>query len=136
MEEVKLRSLLIKRLKTASTGAQIALENKKFDPPQNGYWVEPFFLPDDKGSCGKLPVDSDELGGIFQVNVFGPLYVGTRKQYTIAQEIIKVFQHGLQLLDTGIKIHIESAELEPSFRSGAHWQTPISINYTAYTARH
>lgn len=113
----------------------VLTENDGGEPPERGPHLRLFGLPDATESCGKSVTDNDFRDGTFQVSVFTEKGTGTALSLDLADAINKAFYHGSEHTCAGTVVTAYRVELEPSFRSGAYWHQPISIDYQVFTER-
>lgn len=132
---MNIRRAIIRAIRDIGITAPLIVENDGQQPPDEGIWLQLFYLPDSTASCGKQRTDSDFRDGIFQVSVFQQLNVGISEVMDAAEAIDTYFYHGRILTANGQSVQIDRVELEPAFRAGAYWHQPISVYYQAITPR-
>ena len=122
---------------TGITSADIAFENKDFDPSGKSIWLSCYFIPATSEMMGKTPTSGNEDRGIFQVSVFVAL---NNNDYDNAQlqavdSILSSFQYNSSTVYNGQKVSILSATVNNGTENESWFKRDISINYLTFSTR-
>lgn len=117
--------------------ADIAFENKKFDPAGKSLWLAAYFIPASSETTGKTIGSSDEERGIFQVSVFVNLNAPDydNAQLATIDAIRLAFPYTGQTSYNGQQVDILESTVNNGVESDAWFQRDISINYLTYSSR-
>ena len=122
---------------TGITSADIAFENKDFDPSGKSIWLSCYFIPATSEMLGKTPSSRNEDRGIFQVSVFVAL---NNNDYDNAQlqavdSILSSFQYNSSTVYNSQKVSILDSTVNNGTENESWFKRDISINYLAFTTR-
>ena len=122
---------------TGITSADIAFENKDFDPSGKSIWLSCYFIPATSEMMGKTPTSGNEDRGIFQVSVFVAL---NNNDYDNAQlqavdSILSSFQYNSSTVYNGQKVSILSATVNNGTENESWFKRDISISYLTFSSR-
>tara|TARA_R110000782_G_scaffold263381_3_gene356014 strand:+ start:4441 stop:4866 length:426 start_codon:yes stop_codon:yes gene_type:complete len=122
---------------TGITSADIAFENKDFDPSGKSIWLSCYFIPATSEMMGKTPVSSNEDRGIFQVSVFVAL---NNNDYDNAQlqtvdSILSSFQYNSSTVYNSQKVSILDSTVNNGTENESWLKRDISINYLTFSTR-
>ena len=141
MSYYKTKQALITQLVGASiagiTSADIAFENKDFDPSGKSIWLSCYFIPATSEMMGKTSTSGNEDRGIFQVSVFVAL---NNNDYDNAQlqavdSILSSFQYNSSTVYNGQKVSILSATVNNGTENESWFKRDVSINYLTFSTR-
>jgi hypothetical protein len=122
---------------TGITSADIAFENKDFDPSGKSIWLSCYFIPATSEMMGKTQTSGNEDRGIFQVSVFVALnndnYDNTQLQ--AVDSILSSFQYNSSTVYNGQKVSILSATVNNGTENESWFKRDISINYLTFSTR-
>jgi len=131
MNETYIQRALEKHLQTSSI-TQIAWEYVHFTKPDSGIWVRCTMLPAETTRAALSKQGYSLYQGIFAVDVFGPLGVGTGSQMIAVQEIVDLFKDTVTLQETTVCVRIDGASILPAINDTKFYQIPIRIKYHAH----
>ena len=119
------------------TSADIAFENKDFDPSGKSIWLSCYFIPATSEMMGKTSTSGNEDRGIFQVSVFVAL---NNNDYDNAQlqavdSILSSFQYNSSTVYNGQKVSILSATVNNGTENESWFKRDVSINYLTFSTR-
>ena len=122
---------------TGITSADIAFENKDFDPSGKSIWLSCYFIPATSEMMGKTPTSGNEDRGIFQVSVFVAL---NNNDYDNAQlqavdSILSSFQYNSSTVYNGQKVSILSATVNNGTENESWFKRDISVSYLTFSSR-
>lgn len=139
MSYLDTKQALIQQLLTASgiTNADIAFENKKFDPANKSFWLAAYFMPATTGILGKTSVSGDEQRGVFQVSVFTELNSTNfdNDQLTKIDTVLSAFQFGTSTVYNGQQVDILSSTVNNGTENESWFKRDISVNYLTFSER-
>ena len=90
-------------LHSAGLGYAIGWHGVKFDPPDNGVWLEPRHLPNSDTVAGYGLSASVLKTGIYSITVYGRSGAGLTDLHVAAEAVKDVFPRGL-LLAGGVRV--------------------------------
>ncbi len=130
-------SHLINNLPAGLTTADIAFENKKFNPKGKDLWLAAYYIPATSEMMGKSDNDRDEERGLYQISVFVPLNGVNydNAQLQAIDELKVAFRYNTQLVYNGQTVSILSSETNASVESEAWLQRDLTINFLTFTNR-
>ena len=119
------------------TSADIAFENKDFDPSGKSIWLSCYFIPATSEMMGKTSTSGNEDRGIFQVSVFVAL---NNNDYDNAQlqavdSILSSFQYNSSTVYNGQKVSILNSTVNNGTENESWFKRDISINYLTFSTR-
>lgn len=128
---------LVNNTPSGLTGADIAFENRKFNPANKDLWLAAYFIPASTEAMGKSYASSDEQRGIFQVSVFIKLNNDDfdNAQMQAIDEIVTAFRYNTNLVYNNQVVNILESTVNVGAESEAWYQRDISINYLTFTNR-
>ena len=128
---------LINNLPSGLTTADIAFENRKFDPSGKDLWLAAYFIPASTEMMGKTDISGDEQRGIFQVSVFVSLNSEEfdNAQLTAIDELISAFKYDTQLVYNTQTVQTLESTVNTGSESEAWYQRDISVNYLTFSSR-
>lgn len=128
---------LINNLPSGLTTADVAFENRRFDPANKPLWLAAYFIPASTEMMGKSITDSDEQRGIFQVSVFVALNSDEfdTAQLTAIDELITAFKYNTQMVYNTQTVSALESTVNTGSESEAYYQRDISINYLTFSTR-
>ncbi len=128
---------LINNLPSGLTTADVAFENRRFDPANKPLWLAAYFIPASTEMMGKSVTDSDEQRGIFQVSVFVALNSDEfdTAQLTAIDELITAFKYNTQMVYNTQTVSALESTVNTGSESEAYYQRDISINYLTFSTR-
>ena len=128
---------LINNLPTGLTTADVAFENKEFDPSGKSLWLACYFIPATSDSLGKTLASSDEQRGIFQVSVFVAINSGNydTNQLTAIDEILTAFRYSTSTVYNGTTVDILESTINNGTENESWFNRDISINYLTFSTR-
>ncbi|HHZ94507.1 MAG TPA: hypothetical protein EYN67_02870 [Flavobacteriales bacterium] len=128
---------LINNLPSGLTTADIAFENRKFDPSGKDLWLAAYFIPASTEMMGKSATDKDEQRGIFQISVFVSLNSEEfdNAQLTAIDELISAFKYNTQMVYNTQTVTTLESTVNTGSESEAWYQRDVSINYLTFSSR-
>ena len=139
MSYLDTKQALIQQLLTASgiTNADIAFENKKFDPANKSFWLAAYFMPATTDILGKTPASGDEQRGVFQVSVFTELNSTNfdNDQLEKVDTVLSAFQFGTSTVYNGQQVDILSSTVNNGTENESWFKRDISVNYLTFSTR-
>ena len=141
MSYLKTKQALITQLLatpiTGITGADIAFENKDFDPVGKALWLACYFIPATSDSLGKTLSSSDEQRGIFQVSVFVAMNSGNydNVQFNAIDEILAGFRYSTATVYNDTTVDILESTVNNGTENEAFFRRDISISYLTFNER-
>ena len=141
MSYLKTKQALITQLLatpiTGITGADIAFENKDFDPSGKPLWLACYFIPATSDSLGKTLASSDEQRGIFQVSVFVAMNSGNydNVQFNAIDEILAGFRYSTTTVYNDTTVDILESTVNNGTENEAFFRRDISISYLTFNER-
>ena len=122
---------------TGLTGADIAFENKDFNPKGKALWLACYFIPATSDSLGKTLASSDEQRGIFQVSVFVAMNSDAydNAQLTAIDEILSGFRYSTSTVYNGTTVDILESTVNNGTENESWFKRDISINYLTFNER-
>ena len=136
MSQLQIRNTLLTEIVATLSplvGNNIAYENKDFDTTGVDTWCSTHFNPAASDSCGKSSASSDDEIGFMQVSVFVRLNADDydNEQYTIIDELKKVFYFGVKVGD----VSIHEVTLNNGIIVDAWYKKDLTINYSSFQSR-
>ena len=130
-------SHLINNLPTGLTTADVAFENKEFDPANKPLWLAAYFIPATTEASSKSTTSCDEQRGIFQVSVFVSLNNDTydNAQLTAVDQLRSAFKYNTQLVYNTQTVQTLDSTVNNGSESEAFYQRDLSINYLTFSTR-
>jgi hypothetical protein len=141
MSYLKTKQALITQLLstpiTGVTAADIAFENKDFDPAGKSLWLACYFIPATSDSLGKTLASSDEQRGIFQVSVFVAMNSDNydNAQFTVIDEVLAGFRYSTNTVYNGTQVDILESTVNNGTQNEAFFKRDISISYLTFNER-
>ena len=128
---------LINNLPSGLTTADIAFENRKFDPSGKDLWLAAYFIPASTEMMGKSATDKDEQRGIFQISVFVSLNSEEfdNAQLTAIDELISAFKYNTQMVYNTQTVTTLESTVNTGSESEAWYQRDISVSYLTFSSR-
>ena len=128
---------LINNLPSGLTTADIAFENRKFDPSGKDLWLAAYFIPASTEMMGKSATDKDEQRGIFQISVFVSLNSEEfdNAQLTAIDELISAFKYNTQMVYSTQTVQTLESTVNTGSESEAWYQRDISVSYLTFSSR-
>ena len=128
---------LINNLPSGLTTADIAFENRKFDPSGKDLWLAAYFIPASTEMMGKSATDKDEQRGIFQISVFVSLNSEEfdNAQLTAIDELISAFKYNTQMVYNTQTVQTLESTVNTGSESEAWYQRDISVSYLTFSSR-
>ncbi len=128
---------LINNLPSGLTTADIAFENRKFDPSGKDLWLAAYFIPVSTEMMGKSATDKDEQRGIFQISVFVSLNSEEfdNAQLTAIDELISAFKYNTQMVYNTQTVQTLESTVNTGSESEAWYQRDISVSYLTFSSR-
>ena len=128
---------LINNLPAGLTTADVAFENKNFNPANKALWLAAYFIPATSEAIGKSSVSSNEDRGVFQVSVFASLnnddYDNTQLQ---AIDQLRVsFKYNTQMVYTTQTVQTLDSTVNNGTENESFFKRDISINYLTFSSR-
>lgn len=128
---------LINNLPIGLTSADVAFENKTFDPSGKDIWIAAYFIPATTKALGKTISDCDEQRGIFQVSIF---IVKNNANYDYYQlqtldEIVVAFRYNTKLVYNAQTVYISESTVNSGTESESWFKRDVSINYLTFSKR-
>ena len=122
---------------TGLTGADIAFENKDFNPTGKALWLACYFIPATSDSLGKTLASSDEQRGIFQVSVFVAMNSDAydNAQLTAIDQILSGFRYSTSTVYNGTTVDILESTVNNGTENESWFKRDISINYLTFNER-
>ena len=119
------------------TSADIAFENKNFNPIGKALWLAAYFIPATSDSLGKTLSSSDEQRGIFQVSVFVAVNSENydNAQLTAIDEILSGFRYSTSTVYNDTTVDILESTVNNGTENESWFKRDISINYLAFNKR-
>ena len=119
------------------TSADIAFENRDFDPANKSLWLSCYFIPATTDMMGKTPASGDEQRGIFQVSVFVAL---NNNEYDNVQlqtidSVLSAFQYNSSTVYNDQKVDILESTVNNGTENESWFKRDISINYLTFSTR-
>jgi hypothetical protein len=128
---------LVNNLPSGLTTADVAFENKKFDPSSKSLWLAAYFVPASTEATGQSNSMDDEQRGIFQISVFVSLnsndYDNT--QLSAIDELISAFRYNTQMVYNTQTVQVLESTVNAGSESEAWYQRDISVNYLTFSNR-
>jgi hypothetical protein len=134
------KALLTQLLATPVTGitsADIAFENKDFNPVGKALWLACYFIPATSDSLGKTLASSDEQRGIFQISVFVAMNSDNydNAQFTAIDEILAGFRYSTSTVYNSTTVDILDSTVNNGTENESWFKRDISINYLTFNGR-
>ncbi|HHZ69304.1 MAG TPA: hypothetical protein EYN54_03265 [Methylococcaceae bacterium] len=129
---------LINNLPSGLTTADVAFENKTFDPSNKDLWLAAYFIPVSTEAMGQSAASGDEQRGIFQVSVFIPIggkHGDDNAQLSAIDQLISAFKYNTQMVYTTQTVQVLSSTVNTGSESESWYQRDISINYLTFSNR-
>ena len=130
-------SQLINNLPTGLTTADVAFENKKFNPANRDLWLAAYYIPATSDPLGKTSADFDDERGFYQVSVFVSLNSDDydNRQLEAIDQIKSAFRYNTELVYNDQVVYVTSAETNAGVESEAWFQRDLTINFLTFTQR-
>ena len=130
-------SQLINNLPAGLTTADVAFENKKFNPANRDLWLAAYYIPATSDPLGKTSADFDDERGFYQVSVFVSLNSDDydNRQLEAIDQIKSAFRYNTELVYNDQVVYITSAEANAGVESEAWFQRDLTINFLTFTQR-
>jgi len=110
----------------------IAWPNVSFTPPADGRYLRANELPSPTVGIDIATDGTNEYSGLFQVDVFGPLNVGSSVPQELAGAVVRHFKRGTRLDREGVRIDVMQASIGPALRDDPCWMVPVTVRYRAF----
>jgi len=128
---------LINNLPTGLTTADIAFENKNFNPKNKPLWLAAYFIPATTDATAKSSASSDEDRGVFQVSVFVSLnnedYDNTQLQ--AIDQLRSAFKYNTQIVYTTQTVQTLDSTLNNGTENESWFKRDISVQYLTFSTR-
>ena len=128
---------LINNLPTGLTTADIAFENKNFNPANKPLWLAAYFIPATTDATAKSSASSDEDRGVFQVSVFVSLnnedYDNTQLQ--AIDQLRSAFKYNTQIVYTTQTVQTLDSTLNNGTENESWFKRDISVQYLTFSTR-
>ena len=130
-------SHLINNLPAGLTTADVAFENKKFDPKNKDLWLAAYYIPATSQPLGKTSADFDDERGLYQVSVFVSLDSDNydNAQLQAIDDIKSAFSYNTELVYNDQVVYITSTEANAGVESESWFQRDLTINFLTFTQR-
>ena len=127
----------INGLPSGLTTADVAFENKDFNPKNKSLWLACYFIPATSDMMGKSAISSDEQRGVFQVSVFVSLNNDDydNKQLQTVDSILSAFQYNSSTVYNDQKVDILESTINNGTENESWFKRDISINYLTFSKR-
>lgn len=128
---------LLSNLPTGMTSADVAFENKKFDPSGKDAWIAAYFINNVSTPLGKTSNDFDDDSGVLQVSVFVPIRKNSNDNelFRIISELRTAFRYNTEMLYNEQKVYVTSTSLNSATESGGFYKRDLTINYFTLSER-
>lgn len=131
MSDVLARGALQTKLDAMSPALSTAYENVAFEPVPGIPYQAAYFLP----ATPENPTMGDDyyrMIGIFQVDLFYPLSVGTGAAEARAELIKAAFKRGTSMTSGTVTVITDKTpEISPGRKEGDRWHIPVKIRFYA-----
>lgn len=129
---LQISDLLFARLKALvfTPAIPIAWPNTKFTPPAS-LWLRPTIIPAAQNPISLNIDGTNEILGIFQIDVFSPLQSGEKGEM-IASQIAGQFRRGTKLLGSLARVEVRNVLVTQGRSDTVNWQVPVSVSYRAF----
>ena len=128
---------LINNLPTGLTTADIAFENKNFNPANKPLWLAAYFIPATNDVLGKSAESGNEDRGVFQVSVFVSLnnedYDNTQLQ--AIDQLMASFKYNTQMVYTTQTVQALSSTVNNGTENESWFKRDLSVNYLTFSTR-
>lgn len=128
---------LINNLPTGLTTADIAFENKNFNPKNKPLWLAAYFIPATNDILGKSAQSGNEDRGVFQVSVFVSLnnedYDNTQLQ--AIDQLMASFKYNTQMVYTTQTVQALSSTVNNGTENESWFKRDLSVNYLTFSTR-
>ena len=128
---------LINNLPTGLTTADIAFENKNFNPANKPLWLAAYFIPATNDVLGKSAESGNEDRGVFQVSVFVSLnnedYDNTQLQ--AIDQLMASFKYNTQMVYTTQTVQALSSTVNNGTEKESWFKRDLSVNYLTFSTR-
>jgi len=128
---------LINNLPTGLTTADIAFENKNFNPANKPLWLAAYFIPATNDILGKSAQSGNEDRGVFQVSVFVSLnnedYDNTQLQ--AIDQLMASFKYNTQMVYTTQTVQALSSTVNNGTENESWFKRDISVQYLTFSTR-
>ena len=130
MSQTLIRDALDAKLLTYTRGGDIVVEGQVYQPLQTTPYIFSRLSAYTRSGLGVGPSAPKGENGIYQITVARPTREGTRPASRTADELVKLFDRGTQLvLANGQVLTIENASAQPA-QEAANWLTlPVLISW-------
>lgn len=130
----KIHQLLDQRLNDGSFGLDIAWENISFTPPNDSPYLRPTFLPGGLAAFGLEIGSSNEIDGVYQIDLFYPAGAGAGAARRQADTILDQFRRGVTLTDSGsgVSVHLRESYRNPGIQETDWYQIPIVVTWKSF----
>lgn len=139
MSYLDTKQALVQKLINAAIvpNADIAFENRSFDPANKDKWLACYFIPATEETTGKTVASSDEQRGIFQVSTFikKNSINFDNEQLSLIDEVKAAFTYSDNTVYNGQQVDILEATVNNGFETESWFQRDISINYLTFSTR-
>lgn len=128
---------LINNLPSGLTTADVAFENRKFDPSNKDLWLAAYFIPASTEAMGQSASSGDENRGVFQISVFVSINGGDydNTQLSAIDELISAFKYNTQMVYNTQTVQVLESTVNTGSENEAWFQRDISVNYLTFSDR-
>jgi len=127
----------INGLPSGLTTADVAFENKDFNPKNKSLWLACYFMPATTDMMGKSTTSSDEQRGVFQVSVFTSLNNDDydNVQLQTVDSILSAFQYNSSTVYNTQQVDVLESTVNNGTENESWFKRDISINYLTFSTR-
>ena len=127
--DAEVRAALLPQLKTVVAEELIAQENKQFDPFDGKPWVRETLIPGAPARVEIMQGGKSRQFGVYQIDVFTPVSIGTGVADAMAKAITEVFVPGTGYIAGDVTVRIQRAYATRGREDGNWYQKPVVIDW-------
>ena len=137
MSELNTKQALVQQLLTVADSADVAFENKDFDPSGKPFWFACYYRNATEESTGKTLASSDQSFGFFQVTVYTERNLVNYDNLLLEKfDLIKsAFRNTTSVTHSGQKVDILETTSTDARPESGWFKKDLSINYMTFSAR-
>lgn len=117
---------------TLSPAHPVAWPNVQFTPPADGRFLRANDVPATNTALAVAHDGVNDMRGLLQVDVFGPLAEGVEAQRLAASAVAAHFKRGTTFFFSAGRIEVRSAVVGGGIQSDGRYMIPVTVNYRVF----